>query len=152
MQYSTIAESSNPVKLPKTPRGGTNYRQNHSFYEYIRQRDNYTCQLCGHYPSYEVDHIIPFAESHRTTPDNCRILCSLCNRQTRRERKDSRGFDPDPDSIGQQIKRMRLSLHLTQQEVANDLGLLQMHISRVETGMVNGYWVDMLLDYFIKRV
>lgn len=151
LHLDRVAQEESAVNPPKPPKGGRAYRQKQSFKEFIRQRDNYTCQLCGHHPSYEVDHIIPFAEGGLSTPENSRILCSLCNRQTRRTRKDTRGFIPNPNSIGQHIKGLRLSLHLSQQGIADELGLLQMHISRVETGMVDGYLVDSIMEFLAKR-
>lgn len=133
----------------RIPRGGTNYRQHRSFYRYIRKRDNHTCQLCGHFPSKEVDHIIPFAEGGLTIPDNTRVLCSLCNRQTRRKRKDSRGIKPDP--AGQKIKSLRLSLHLNQKEIADALGLRHMHISKVEHGEIHNGHVERIWNYLCEK-
>lgn len=72
-------------------RGGTAYRQHQSFKEAIRERDGFTCQLCGVY-GYTVDHIVPYAISGETKPDGVRILCHDCNLKTRRERKDANHF------------------------------------------------------------
>jgi len=44
----------------------------------IRERDNFTCQICGS-PGYDVDHIIPFYLSHDSSPSNLRVLCHRCN-------------------------------------------------------------------------
>lgn len=51
--------------------------------EYIKKRDNYTCQICGKYMPDEVglhvDHIIPIAKGGKSIPQNLRVLCSKCN-------------------------------------------------------------------------
>ena len=44
----------------------------------IRQRDHYTCQLCGA-PGKEVDHIIPTSQGGTHTPTNLRVLCRTCH-------------------------------------------------------------------------
>ena len=69
-------------------RGGKNYRQHQGFKKFIRERDNYTCRLCGKY-GFVVDHIIPYAISHETKPDGVRVLCYSCNLKLRRVRKDA---------------------------------------------------------------
>lgn len=52
----------------------------------IKERDNYTCQMCGASITQqsllllEVDHIIPVAKGGLTTPDNLQTLCWKCNR------------------------------------------------------------------------
>ena len=66
----------------------TAYRQHTKFKDQIRERDHYTCQLCGHYGD-QVDHIIPWAESHDSSPENLRVLCLPCNLQLRRKRIDA---------------------------------------------------------------
>jgi len=63
--------------------GGRCYRQSRYVKEYIRERDNYTCQLCGG-PGYDVDHIIPWHISHDSSPSNLRVLCHRCNLIARR--------------------------------------------------------------------
>jgi len=45
----------------------------------IRERDNYTCQLCGEHPAFDVDHIIPHHISHDNSESNLRVLCHRCN-------------------------------------------------------------------------
>jgi 5-methylcytosine-specific restriction endonuclease McrA len=52
----------------------------------IRERDAYTCQLCGN-PGREVDHIIPWAISHDSSPSNLRVLCKSCNLKMREQRQ-----------------------------------------------------------------
>lgn len=51
--------------------------------DYIKERDNFTCQICGKYMPDEVglqiDHIIPIAKGGKTVPENLRVLCSKCN-------------------------------------------------------------------------
>lgn len=49
----------------------------------IKERDNYTCQICGKYMPDEVglhiDHIMPIAKGGKSIPSNLRVLCSKCN-------------------------------------------------------------------------
>ncbi len=51
--------------------------------DYIKKRDNYTCQRCGKYMPDEVglhiDHIIPISRGGRSIPSNLQVLCSKCN-------------------------------------------------------------------------
>ena len=68
--------------------GGKAYRQHTSLKNFVRQRDNYTCQLCGGYGDI-VDHIIPYAISHDSSLSNLRVLCRRCNLATRRPRESS---------------------------------------------------------------
>ena len=70
-------------------KGGRAYRQHQSLKEYIRQRDGYTCQLCGA-EGWIVDHIKPWRVGHDSTIGNLRVLCHACNLATRRPRKDAR--------------------------------------------------------------
>lgn len=73
-------------------KGGKAYRQKESLKDLVKWRDNFTCQICGwSYPdvTIEVDHIIPWAISHNSTPDNLQVLCVECNRLTRRPRYDA---------------------------------------------------------------
>ena len=54
--------------------------------EYIKSRDDFTCQNCGasiHEQSLlllEVDHIIPISKGGLSTEDNLQTLCWKCNR------------------------------------------------------------------------
>lgn len=54
--------------------------------EYIKARDNYTCQCCSASTAQqdllllEVDHIIPVAKGGLSTEDNLQTLCWKCNR------------------------------------------------------------------------
>lgn len=55
--------------------------------EYIKRRDNYTCQKCG-LSTYmepnlllEIDHIQPISQGGITTEDNLQTLCWRCNRK-----------------------------------------------------------------------
>jgi hypothetical protein len=54
--------------------------------EFIKERDNYTCCLCGNSVEkepnllLEIDHIIPVAKGGCTTEDNLQTLCWKCNR------------------------------------------------------------------------
>lgn len=54
--------------------------------EYIKERDEYTCQSCGASTAQqdllllEVDHIIPVAKGGLSTEDNLQTLCWKCNR------------------------------------------------------------------------
>ena len=68
--------------------GGKSYRQNQSFKKAIRERDNYTCQICGN-EGFVVDHIVPYAISRETRPEGVRVLCQSCNLKTRRIRRDA---------------------------------------------------------------
>lgn len=68
--------------------GGIHYSQSLALKTFVRQRDNYTCQLCGK-EGWIVDHIIPYALSHSSYLSNLRTLCLSCNLKLRRKRKDS---------------------------------------------------------------
>lgn len=67
--------------------GGKAYRQHKSLRQFILDRDNHTCQLCGKTGNI-VDHIIPYAVSYDSTVGNLRALCFRCNVATRRKRKN----------------------------------------------------------------
>ena len=64
-------------------RGGKAYRQHQTLKDFIRKRDNYTCQLCGatidEVKQMDVDHIIPWHISHDSSIANLRVLCHRCN-------------------------------------------------------------------------
>lgn len=62
--------------------------QRKEYYDQVRERDHYTCQICGG-PGNEVDHIEPVAISHNSELSNLRVLCRQCNLATRRKRKDA---------------------------------------------------------------
>ena len=65
-------------------RGGKSYSQKLYVKQKIRERDNYTCQLCGK-SGYDVDHITPWHISHDSTLSNLRVLCRSCNQIGRRQ-------------------------------------------------------------------
>ncbi len=49
----------------------------------IKERDNYTCQICGKYMPDEVglhiDHIVPINKGGRSVESNLQVLCDKCN-------------------------------------------------------------------------
>ncbi len=51
----------------------------------VLQRDNFKCVLCGDHPArnagciLHVDHILPWSKGGKTTEDNLRALCAVCN-------------------------------------------------------------------------
>lgn len=51
----------------------------------VLQRDNFKCVLCGDHPALNagctlhVDHILPWSKGGKTTEDNLRALCAVCN-------------------------------------------------------------------------
>ena len=53
--------------------------------QYIFQRDNYTCQVCGYISPQgwflEIDHIYPIRYGGSNRPDNLQTLCETCNRR-----------------------------------------------------------------------
>ena len=73
-------------------RGGKAYRQHPEVKAFVLDRDNRACRLCGRTEAdgaiLEVDHVIPWAESHDSSLSNLRCLCLQCNRDTRRPRSD----------------------------------------------------------------
>jgi len=69
--------------------GGKAYRQHQTLKAFIRERDGYTCRLCGE-EGWMVDHIVAWGVSHDSTVSNLRVLCHACNLKTRRERRDAR--------------------------------------------------------------
>ena len=64
--------------------GYTGWQNRSGYKQKIRERDNYTCQLCGK-PGHDVDHIIPWHISHDNSPSNLRVLCHNCNVSLRRK-------------------------------------------------------------------
>ena len=80
--------------------GGACYHQGQDLKQFIRDRDNYTCQICGEYGD-QVDHIAPWRVSHDSTITNLRVLCLKCNLTTRRERIDAA---PDYDEFIAEIE------------------------------------------------
>ena len=58
--------------------GGSHYSQSKGLKDQVRRKFNHTCQICGR-PGNDVDHIIPWAESHDSTLSNLRVLCHSCN-------------------------------------------------------------------------
>jgi len=85
-------------------KGGKCYRQGPALKAFIRERDNYTCQICGKYGD-QVDHIKPFNVSHDSTPANLRVLCRHCNNLKRVPRK------PEPPSYDEFIAEIELELY-----------------------------------------
>jgi 5-methylcytosine-specific restriction endonuclease McrA len=51
----------------------------------IRERDNYTCQLCGKYPAFDVHHIDYNKEN--CEPENLITLCKKCHLKTNKNRE-----------------------------------------------------------------
>jgi hypothetical protein len=53
--------------------------------DYIFRRDNYTCQMCGHFSPegwfLEIDHVHPIRYGGSNRPDNLQTLCETCNRR-----------------------------------------------------------------------
>lgn len=49
----------------------------------IKERDSYTCQICGKYMpdcvGLHIDHIIPVSKGGKSVESNLRVLCSVCN-------------------------------------------------------------------------
>ena len=72
-------------------KGGKCYRQSQSLKKFVRERGNYTCQICGK-EGWIVDHIIPYAVSHNSYISNLRVLCHSCNLKLRRKRKDANPY------------------------------------------------------------
>ncbi len=68
--------------------GGRAYRQHQTLKRFVRERDNYTCQLCGT-EGWIVDHIRPWRVSHDSTLSNLRVLCHACNLKRRMKRIDA---------------------------------------------------------------
>ena len=58
-------------------KGGRAYNQQGALKAMVRWRDNFTCQLCGGF-GWDVDHIIPWQESHDSSLGNLRVLCHRC--------------------------------------------------------------------------
>jgi len=71
--------------------GYTGYQIRSGYKKKIREKFNYTCQLCGGYGE-DVDHIVPWAISHDNSEDNLRVLCHRCNCATRRTRVDANPY------------------------------------------------------------
>ena len=47
-------------------------------FNFIRERDNYTCQYCGEY-GYTIDHIYPKSKGGPNTMSNLCVACKTCN-------------------------------------------------------------------------
>jgi len=70
-------------------RGGISFEPyppmfNRRFKQMIRRRDEYTCAICGKYPSRCVHHINYVKED--TDPGNCITLCNVCHGRTNHNR------------------------------------------------------------------
>ncbi len=75
-------------------RGGKTYSQSVEVKQFIKERDNHACQICGAgiEARLEADHVIPYSISHDSHLGNLRTLCTKCNRATRLPRKDTNPF------------------------------------------------------------
>jgi len=51
----------------------------------IRERDDYTCQICGKYPAFEVHHI-DYNNKKNCEPENLITLCRSCNVKVNKNR------------------------------------------------------------------
>lgn len=73
------------IKLKNTIKGQRSLMTK-SLREKIKERDNYTCQMCSVSTReqdlllLEIDHIIPVSKGGLSTPDNLQTLCWKCNR------------------------------------------------------------------------
>lgn len=47
--------------------------------DYVFQRDNYKCVLCGSDEDLSLDHIHPWSKGGKDTIENLRVLCKPCN-------------------------------------------------------------------------
>jgi len=70
---------------------GLKHRERTAYKKSILERDKHICQICGTLATF-VDHIIPWAISHDSSPSNLRAICRPCNIVTRRRRKDANPF------------------------------------------------------------
>lgn len=52
----------------------------HHLRQYVRNRDNHTCQKCGK-PGHEVDHITPISQGGTHNLENLRVLCHQCHKK-----------------------------------------------------------------------
>jgi formylmethanofuran dehydrogenase subunit E len=53
--------------------------------EAIRQRDNFTCAICGEYPAFDVHHID--YDKQNCEPENLITLCKSCHAKTNSNRE-----------------------------------------------------------------
>ena len=84
-------------------RGGKAYRQNIKVKEFIRHRDNDTCQICGckvgdacarhpYFPVVQMDvaHIYAWDHSPKSSAlSNLQLQCHSCNMSVRKVRRDA---------------------------------------------------------------
>ena len=78
-----VTESSNPEE--KVFKHKTKRNINLRLSWLIKQRDNFTCKVCGRSPALvpgtvlHVDHIKPYSKGGETVPENLQTLCMECN-------------------------------------------------------------------------
>jgi len=84
-----IAELRSEISSKITKQGHTKEQRSamtKDLREAIKQRDNFTCQICGNSvlkePNLllEVDHIVPVSKGGKTEANNLQTLCWRCNR------------------------------------------------------------------------
>ncbi len=81
----------------------------------IRERDHYTCQLCGKPNSKHVDHIIPLEISHDNSRGNLRVLCHHCNLLRgnifgKKSTCSFSGFDQWADRIKEELQNLHKTI------------------------------------------
>ena len=90
----------------------------------VWRRDNYTCQVCGKRPSYQVHHIIPRRKGGKDELSNLVTLCGLCHMLV----------SPCPDfAIAKAFKLDIKTIRKKRREVAEKLKVIS---ERLNQGMV----------------
>jgi len=98
--YPCSEETKEKIRKTKTGKGkgknNPNWKGGISFEPYsknwtetlkrsIRERDGYTCRLCGHYPAFDIHH--KDYDKLNCNPDNLITLCHSCHSKTNGDRE-----------------------------------------------------------------